>query len=197
MSMAQTDMILTAIEGLGGGISEINEKINADTIDRLPGQVVTIRNQSTSATLVDVTGKGELHYVLGNYVGNQGGCYQIEIDGKTFYPRNMSNSHREGGYFSIEGVLDLEGLTTLTYSARLYLSETDATVQVDFQNIGYSSYPSIGSLTQEAFETGKEQSKTSVLYTRKPLRFEQSLKIISERSCSEGGYNYIKYTLDD
>lgn len=172
--------------------------MNAATVDKLPGQVVTITNSTSSATLVDVTGKGELHYVMGTSVGNQGGCYQIEIDGQTFYPRNVSNYHREGGYFSIEGALDVQGVTAATPAVRLYLSDAAQVLAVDQQNANnYSAYPSVGSLTKEAFETSKENSKVSVLYTRKPLRFEQSLKIISDRSTPEGGYNYIKYTLDD
>ena len=198
MSMVETNIITTAIEGLGGGINEINANMNAATVDSLPGQVVYIRNQTSNAVLVNVSGKGELHYVLGESM-NSGSCYKIEIDGETFYARNPVNSNLTVGYFSKEGLLSFPGGIS-TSSTNVYLSFEDQ-VKMFYKNTyaanAYAGVRPFAELTRQAFEAEKEAENTNLYYTQKPLRFEQSLKITIDGTASEGSYNYIKYTLDD
>ena len=199
MSMVETNIITTAIEGLGGGINEINANMNAATVDSLPGQVVYIRNQTSNAVLVNVTGKGELHYVLGEYM-NSGSCYKIEIDGETFYARNPANGNTCCGYFAKQGVMALAGNSNASGTPGIFLTVLDQIRTIWRNSPSQNSLAgarAFAELTREAFTVSKENENTNLYYTQKPLRFEQSLKITIDGTASEGGYNYIKYTLDD
>ena len=170
--------------------------MNAATVDSLPGQVVYLNNQTSNAVLVNVTGKGELHYVLGESM-NSGSCYKIELDGETFYARNPYSNNRVCGYFAKEPALYIEASQGTSLNASAFLDAARKQLSFFLYERFSRNYIPLGELSQEAFETSKENSKTAVLYTQKPLRFEQSLKITIDGTASEGGYNYIKYTLDD
>lgn len=170
--------------------------MNADTVDRLPGQVVYIRNQTSNAVLVNVSGKGELHYVLGETM-NSGSCYKIEVDGETFYARNPETSNRVCGYFAKETALYVEASQGTGLGATVFLDSAQKQMFLNLYERFTKNYIPLGELSRDAFQTEKTNSKTAVLYTQKPLRFEQSLKITIDGYASEGGYNYIKYTLDD
>ena len=173
--------------------------MNAATADSLPGQVVYIRNHTSNAVLVKVSGKGALHYVLGEYM-NSGSCFKIEIDGETFYARNPVNTNTCCGYFAKQGLMALTGNPSSSGTPGIYLTVLDQVRSI------WRSSPSQNALagarafielTREAFETAQTSENTNLYYTQKPLRFEQSLKITIDGTASEGGYNYIKYTLDD
>ena len=170
--------------------------MNAATVDSLPGQVVYIGNQTSNAVLVNVSGKGELHYVLGESM-NSGSCYKIEIDGETFYARNPETSKRVCGYVAKEPALYVEASQGTSMNATVFLDATQKQLPLYLYERFTKNYIPLGELSQEAFQTEKTNSKTAVMYTQKPLRFEQSLKITINGYISEGGYNYIKYTLDD
>ena len=170
--------------------------MKADTVDSLPGQVVYISNQTSSAVLVDVSGKGELHYVLRESM-NIGSCYKIEIDGETFYARNPVMDGRVCGYFAKEPALYVEANQSTSMLAFVFLDATRNRLNLYPYERFTENFIPLGELSQEAFQTEKTNSKTAVMYTQKPLRFEKSLKITIDGNAGEGKYNYIKYTLDD
>lgn len=170
--------------------------MNADTIDSLPGQVAYIKNQTSNTTLVNVTGKGALHYVFGEYM-NSGSCYKIEIDGNTFYARNPVSVNLSCGYFAKESVLVMFASTNQT---NIYFSFEDQIRLIRLSTYAVNTTAGtrpFAELASEAFSVPQESENTNMYYTGKPLRFEQSLKITIDGYASEGGYNYIKYTLDD
>lgn len=170
--------------------------MNAATVDGLPGQVVYIKNKTSNTTLVNVSGKGALHYVFGEYM-NSGSCYKIEIDGNTFYARNPVSVNLSCGYFAKEGVLVMTAPSSLT---NIYFSFEDQFRELKLNTYAVNATAGVrpfAELTQEAFSASQESENTNMYYTSKPLRFEQSLKITIDGYASEGGYNYIKYTLDD
>lgn len=155
-----------------------------------------IKNQTSNTVLVNVAGKGALHYVLGESMSG-GSCFKIEIDGETFYARNPETSNRVCGYFAKEPALYVEASQGTGLGANVFLDAAQKQLYLNLYERFTKNYIPLGELSQEAFQTEKTNSKTSVMYTQKPLRFKQSLKITIDGTASEGGYNYIKYTLDD
>lgn len=160
--------------------------------------MVYIKNQTSNAVLVNVTGKGALHYVLGESM-NGGSCYKIEVDGETFYARNPISSNLEVGYFAKEGLLSFAGGTSSSSPNIYFLFEelVRAFYRTPSAVNAYAGIRPFAELTRKAFETAQTSENTNLYYTKKPLRFKQSLKITIDGTASEGGYNYIKYTLDD
>lgn len=172
--------------------------MNAAPVDNLPGQVVYIKNQTSNAVLANVSGKGALHYVLGNSM-NSGSCYKIEIDGEAFYARNPVSMNLSVGYFAKEGLLDFKKDDSNNSTTAYFLVEEQVTsIYVNTNTItATAGVRPFAMLTRKAFETAQTSENTNLYYTQKPLRFKQSLKITIDGLASEGGYNYIKYTLDD
>lgn len=175
--------------------------MNAATVDSLPGQVVTIRNKTSNATLVNISGKGKLHYVACNLL-NAGGRYKIEIDGQTFYAKNAHSSVAACGYFAKEAALQINAQQGTSLTVAVALPTADNMLNLNMYSFASSpsSFIPIAELSDDVFGKPSSDIITGVFYSKKPLRFDQSLKITIEgepNSSSGPGYNYIKYTLDD
>lgn len=174
--------------------------MNADTVDSLPGQVVTLMNQTSDAVLVNVTGKGALQYALCGYL-NSNGLFKIEIDGQTFYMKNTLTRAAACGFFSKDSTFVIEGFSGTSSGVRMYLPSTNVSIDIDLSYFRSSTtYVPISELSQEVFSVNENACKTGFIFTKKPLRFEKSLKITLNGTMNisySTGYNYIKYTLDD
>ena len=199
MSMVETNIITTAIEGLGGGINEINANMNAATVDSLPGQVVTITSATKNATLVDVSGKGTLHYVFCNLL-NPGGWFKIEIDGRVFYAKNAGDGTDPCGYFAKDAAHSIEVTSGTSIIERVGFPSSNRILFVDLYhfNSTLTDYSPLAELAKRDIGLEAGEYVTCLYYTQKPLRFETSLKITFAGAFAEASAGiYIKYTLDD
>ena len=102
MSMAETDMVLQAIEGLGGGIDTLLGKQQIPDLTRVSFSGAL--NANTTETVVNVEGKGRL--CLANiYYLDPGIDFIVEIDGVSFSFLSLNETYQARGIVSEENAM--------------------------------------------------------------------------------------------
>lgn len=150
MSMAQTDMILQSLEGIGGGIDTLTDK------QQIPDMTSVLFSEKLSAnttkTVVDVTGRGHL-CLASLYYMDPGIDFIVEIDGVSFNFLSLETTSQARGIASEENAMKTSN--DLVYFKQM-LGSGDNMV------INYTNASDTGLyLTEKLLKTGYTYSSTA------------------------------------
>lgn len=207
MSMAQTDMVLQSLEGIGGGIDTLTSKLDtvqAD-IEQVSGDVSTTRTDqmlyipqdvtyvngnktgTSGSTVLNITGSGLLLFAIFSSGSSVNGDFTITLDGKVF---KYTISGAAGG-----GIICKNEITGVVQD-----SSYNRALVVASGRTNRSSFSISGAryLTERILESGANLSASEYLFSNVLIPFNKSLKVSLSNDEQYQSIDYaIAYILND